>query len=308
MPGFQPRPSCYSYHKLNDAQAPAKLQPVLEDSCVLRMQNSNRLIDPNWRLLTHTLTVQTNAGYKKCDKALPQQTTAHDLIHAYYTCFVRMLKQSHAKTNAKEFFLVLEDDFSVVPSFLSHAAEVVRFIQQNSANIVLYNLGPHVQYGPYLFEPVAPNHPKAWFQSTAHAVLYHRTYLQAFVQYVETYHSRFFKMTHGDEFHIVVDYGKNANILGSHVSMHSYKLPLVIQLFPHTKNFESWPLIGKLWHKAFVRPFNLHKNKGKTNYANYTCSYKAGQLFFGAITVVGILIVLAILIVLVRIVFASMWQ
>ena len=257
---FKPADNCYTTTSVHDSSAPALLQSILSGACVLTMKATDRVISPTWKWITHTLTIQKNKGFKDCKKDLPKNISSMDLIHAYYTCFRDHLNNQCLTTEQPEcrFFLVFEDDFTVASDFSKHAHSILNFLQNNHANVAIYNLGPIVRFGLNSFDT---QHPRSFLQGTSHAVLYHPSYIKTFIEYIENYHTQsVLRMKHVDSFHTILSYGKS-NLLKNRY-LYSFYTPVVYQLFPKTKNMKNWSFLSKLYYEVFIKPSGLHKDMG----------------------------------------------
>lgn len=240
------------------------------DCCyVLTMENSKRK-DKYMRQLDlfcpHSLVkIQTNEGFKKCNKILREQTVAMDILDAYYHVFL------DAKHNQYNHILVFEDDF-----FFDESKFDIKDIQNinnfiKNINPDIYNLGPIVHYShSYIFDS---KHFISVLQATAHSVIYSRKYRSEFMNAYEKN-----KITDGAD-----------GMFFNHFKFRKfcYWKPICFQLMEKTES-------RKAWNNILV-DFLLLLTKLDKSHKNYTITYHI--LVVAPIVIYALLIFLVVYII-----------
>jgi hypothetical protein len=160
-----------------------------------------------------------NKGYTKCNKNLPQQLPAVDLIDAFLTIF------KDAKEKKYDNILILEDDFFYDENIKNKKIqdEINTFLNMNKHKEFMYYLGCI----PYLQLPLS-THNRLLLSTGTHACIYSNPLYEKILN--KDVYSCFSHLLTPDW-----DYYCNRYVI-----RYTYYKPLCYQLFPDTKNSKEW--------------------------------------------------------------------
>ena len=201
-----------------------------------------------------------NPGYKKMAKELPQQSPAHDLVHAYKHVF------KDAREKGYDRVLVLEDDFMFRKDLKSSdVAQVNSYLEAHTNRRMMYQLGCipglMVPVGGSTFLTVAcGTHACVYTQKLRDHVLEHKGYIRDW-DFFMTFHSLRF----------------------------AYSIPLCYQLYPATDNSDHWmPLLGYTsFLKRLIQLVGLDK---RAEPAFSICYWGAKMNFYLMIALVALVV------------------
>lgn len=163
--------------------------------------------------ITSRVVYQYNRGYKKCRKNLREQKPNYDLEHALKHAFTDALKRGYDR------ILVLEDDCEFDDRIRNPKIieDVCGFLKSNNPDI--YTLGSVL---PVVNPLTFSNHQRLLLNSSSHAILYNRKYMEWLIN--------------NDCIFGHVDFETNR-----HWSKFTYKIPLAYQKVVPTENTaEGW--------------------------------------------------------------------
>lgn len=242
------------YHISLDCEESEPYLPSVECAVVLTMADSTRMRNPTFdevRKLCRRTYVQTNQGYGKCPKEDWVTSSNTDLIHAY-------------KNVCKHFrniggnILIVEDDAQLMSNATrTDFDEVDRFLLTGTYD--LYTLG-----SMGVMRPIRNGHSR----------IKRATFTQAIVW---TPWARE-KLLHIDLFtHIDRDFVSKQNTV-------TYKIPLVVQLFPGTENRRQWCTFCSPANRGIesvlqrIHLVLLYGLSMDTSTTHWTTAYRVGKL------------------------------
>jgi len=214
--------SCYNFELIELDEG--YLDDSVDATYIIHLEgNKERLQNIHLQLHKYHVTklnyIVVNKGYKKCDKDLPQQVPAVDLIDAFLTVF------KDAKEKKYNNILVLEDDFfydKCIKDPKIHN-EINTFLNKNKDKEVMYYLGCI----PYLQIPLS-THNRLLLSTGTHACIYTKPLYEKILK--DDIYSHFSSLMNPDW-----DYYCNRYIV-----RYTYYTPLCYQLFPNTQNSKHW--------------------------------------------------------------------
>lgn len=167
---------------------------------------------------TRNIYLQWNYGFRNCKKYLAKQKTDSDLSDAYMIAF------SHAIQHNYDRILILEDDFVVNGITNTDRKNIYDFLEIYNPEIL--TLGSLIQKSSdkyFLNNNFLQIHNK----NGTHAMIYNKDTINKL--YIKLYNET-----------VDID-----NLTNNICKIYSYKLPLIIQLFPKTENRSNWPFKNK---------------------------------------------------------------
>jgi transcriptional regulator of met regulon len=179
------------------------------------------------------ILIQYNKGYKKSVKKLKEQTTANDINDAFYHAF------KNAYNNNYQNIIIFEDDFFFDDTINQNIVDSIgNHITTNEYD--LYHLGAPV----HLTLPTFGEHLRAYFITSAHCIIYHRKYMEYYINKYEK------------DLVITNDLVWNdINII-----KYIYHKPLCFQIFPETENRKSWGnAVIPIWFNRLLKLDEKHK-------------------------------------------------
>jgi hypothetical protein len=185
---------------------------------------------------TNIVHIVFNKGFTKCNKSLPIQEPAFDLIDTVKYIFIDAKEKGYGN------ILILEDDFLFSKEILNstHLNNINNILREKKEETMLYSLGA-------LCWVILPynNHTHINILSTgSHAVIYTKSSRNDFLS----------KKTPN-----LYDLDIYQNIYWG-IKRYVYYKPLCYQLFPTTENSEKWPsFFGFNPIKIYIKYTNLDK-------------------------------------------------
>ncbi len=238
---------CYNVKKWSVSDTP--LFESFENSYILTMSTSTRLEQDESKdlsALCKNTFVQMNKGWKQCSKPPHITTAAYDLIDAYRNLFIHC-QDIHAP------ILVLEDDAIIMTRSKNHYESVDSFVKNKDFDV--YSLGSFGVVNPF-------------------NVGCHRRFLktigfsQAVIWSEKARSKALILMQNNDLMHIDV------HIMSQLRRKYTYRLPMVVQIFPETENQSNWCYLcnNNILEKVIVRVWvfilkmlQLHKKPDNWN-------------------------------------------
>ncbi len=162
---------------------------------------------------TRNIYLQWNYGFRNCSKHLTKQKTDSDLSDAYMIAF------SHAIQHNYERILILEDDFIVNGITDIDRKNVYDFLELYNPEILTLGSILMSSSDKYFLNN---NFLQIYNKAGTHAMIYNRNVFYKI--YIELYIKK-----------RCID-----SITNKINNIYSYKLPLIIQLFPKTENRDNW--------------------------------------------------------------------
>jgi hypothetical protein len=205
---------------------------------------------------TSIVYILHNKGYKKCPKEIVENTSVQDLNHSN----IRIFK--HAKDNAYNNILILEDDFIFSPKLKLqvHIDNINTFISNNASKPFIFQLGTVpialFPYNSYVYRTISIGN---------HAAIYSKEYRE--------------KMMNVDYMNkkLIWDWDILNNTYGSLLGKFAYYTPLCYQIFPMTDNRKNW---DNFFMSNFLGLLKIDTNhEPGTSYA-YIFAGIVGFLFF----------------------------
>lgn len=167
---------------------------------------------------TRNIYLQWNYGFRNCSKHLAKQQTDSDLSDAYMIAF------SHAIQHNYERILILEDDFVVNGITNMDKKNIYDFLEIYNPEIL--TLGSVILKSSDKYY-LNNNFLQIHYKNGTHAMIYNKDTINKL--YIKLYNEK-----------IDID-----NLTNKLYKIYSYKLPLIIQLFPKTENRSNWPFKNK---------------------------------------------------------------
>jgi hypothetical protein len=164
---------------------------------------------------TRNIYLQWNYGFKNCRKHLAKQQTDSDLSDAYMIAFNDAIQHNYKR------ILILEDDFVVNGITNTDRKNVYDFLEIYNPEILTLGSVILKSYDKYYLNN---NFLQIRGKMGTHAMIYNK----------DTIHELYIKLFNEK---IDIDLFTTRNI-----KIYSYKLPLIIQLFPKTENRNNWDL------------------------------------------------------------------
>ena len=162
---------------------------------------------------TRNIYLQWNYGFKNCNKHLVKQYTISDLSDAYMIAF------SHAIQHNYNRILILEDDFIVNGITNTDRKNIYDFLEIYNPEIL--TLGSIIMESTDKYF-LNNNFLQIYNKAGTHAMIYNKNVFYKI--YIELYINK-----------RCID-----RITNKIKNIYSYKLPLIIQLFPKTDNRDNW--------------------------------------------------------------------
>ena len=207
--------ACYYYKKIKSTDNP--ILSNVDATFILCMENSNRFkTDPFLINLSKETIIQYNKGFKKCNKSEHIKLSNNDIIHAYYTLF--------NNTKNYENIIILEEDAEVYNYDISHYKKIDDYIKNNRFNALTFaTFGAFKKLNEdfYTVDTV---------QCGAQANIFSKNYRTYLIDKIEK---------NNFNGHMDVDYLNNNKVI-------SYKIPLIIQLWPETENSKNWGFLQRI--------------------------------------------------------------
>jgi len=166
---------------------------------------------------TEKVYILYNKGYKKSIKKKHIDTTAKDLIDAYYTIFLDSREKKYNN------ILILEDDFIFDEKIknIEHHTSIDKFIK-NKNSIFIYYLGAITWLQIYFNQP----HNRLLLSSGCHACIYSKKCIDYFLDNIEQ--------------NSINDWDVYLNFNFNFINRFKYNTPLCYQTFPETENSKNW--------------------------------------------------------------------
>jgi hypothetical protein len=178
---------------------------------------------------TRNIYLQWNYGFKKCNKHLTKQKTDSDLSDAYMIAFSDAFQHNYNR------ILILEDDFVVNVITNVDKKNVYDFLEIYNPQIL--TLGSVITKSSDKYY-LNNNFLQIYHKNGTHAMIYNKYII-----------NKLYKQLYNN----ILDIDKlTCNITNNTLKIYSYKLPLIIQLFPKTENRSNW-----------------HSNKFKQFFSNF---------------------------------------
>jgi hypothetical protein len=214
---------------------------------------------------TRNIYLQWNYGFRNCSKHLTKQKTDSDLSDAYMIAF------SHAIQHNYNRILILEDDFVVNEITDIDRKNIYDFLEIYNPEILTLGSVILKSYDKYFLNN---NFLQINDKMGTHAMIYNKDTINKL--YIKLYNEK-----------IDIDLFTNRII-----KIYSYKLPLIIQLFPKTENRNNWDLniFQRLMNDIFIWLFGLDNEKRYKNAykllhdIHFKKNYKIIKKIFNAIS------------------------
>lgn len=205
---------------------------------------------------TNLVYIVFNKGYKNCQKVLPSQLPAFDLVDTFLYIF------QHANENGFKNILVLEDDFIFASEIKqdNHLNNINEFLIQKQNEKMMYFLGCLL----WLQLPYNSHTGINLLSSGTHAVIY-------------SYQAREYMLK--KKIIPIFDWDIYNNCLTS-ITRYVYHKPLCYQLFPETDNSKNWPSLFQFNPVKLYIKYNHLDVRLENGYSNaYKYSKIIGYLF-----------------------------
>jgi GR25 family glycosyltransferase involved in LPS biosynthesis len=234
----------------------AMFQSSVDATYIIHLEGNGRLPSIEKQLVqyqpSNLVYIAFNKGYKNCQKKLPYQLPAYDLVDTFLYIF------QHANENGFKNILVLEDDFIFSPEIRQdiHLNNINNFLIDKQDDTMMYFLGCLLWLQlPY------NNHTSINLLSTGtHGVIY------SFKAREYMLRKKIIPIFDWDIY----------NIFFTNIRRYVYYKPLCYQLFPETENSNNWPsLFGFHPIKLYIK-YNHLDIKVDNGYSN---AYKYSKIF-----------------------------
>lgn len=199
------------------------LDATVDATYILHLEGNGRMPNIERQLRdihpTRTLHILHNAGYKKCQKQLKQQSSVYDLMDGMITIMRHAIEQGYST------ILLLEDDFIFSSALLEKKtiADVNTFLQQHAKEDMIYQLGAI----PIIRVPYRDTTNRS-LGGGAHANVYSKSAIERLIAEYDADKIQ----GHIDLHHIVTS-------MKTH-GLYMYHKPLVYQTMPMTENRKEW--------------------------------------------------------------------
>ena len=203
--------TCYSYKILNTTTTP--IFKNVDVVLILTMEGSNRFKnDPFLLNLAKKTIIQYNKGFRKCTKPSTIISSKYDLVHAYYTAFEYLKEYNNV--------IILEDDALVINKNPLIYNKIDKFI--NTQDFDIFTFGSSGRFS---------NYNKDFFKISSFFVA-----SQAIIysQKARTKLTKDISSSNFNKGQIDITYVTRLD------KIFTYKYPLIVQLFPITKNQNTW--------------------------------------------------------------------
>jgi len=167
---------------------------------------------------TRNIYLQWNYGFKNCSKHLAKQKTDSDLSDAYMIAFNDAIQHNYER------ILILEDDFVVNGITDKDRKNIYDFLEIYNPEILTLGSLILKSYDKYYLNN---NFLQIYKKNGTHAIIYNKDTINKL--YIKLFNEK-----------IDID-----NLTNKLYKIYSYKLPLIIQLFPKTENRSNWPFKNK---------------------------------------------------------------
>jgi hypothetical protein len=263
------------------------LDNFVDATYIITLEGSNRQKNIEYQLSkyipTEKIYIAYNKGFKNCNKILPKQISAYDLIDANLNILDHSLKNNFNN------ILILEDDFIFNDNINNKNIinNIELFFEKNKSNTFYFNLGPTtILFYPNIniFNPIF----KGIYCGTSHSIIFNKN-IQ--IDILKKYESNkyFEKYLHWDTF------------IFSNYDNYFYKYPLCYQIFPITENQQYWFSDDKnsylnIYLGKLIIFFNKILSLNKTPEPGYTILYNISFFINYSIFILIIFIIIYYLI------------
>jgi hypothetical protein len=167
----------------------------------------------------HTVKIQTNQGFRTCEKVLFDYNTWQDINDSLRSVFVDALN------NKYETIIVFEDDFEFDANnqFMSEDIKNINKFLSDRSTYDVYNIGSLISVRKPLQEP--KNHVETYTFCPSHSVIYTSKYM---LEYIKDY-------TTGK-----INTSCDTYWSKSKIRLFAYYKPICFQYFPSTENQKEW--------------------------------------------------------------------
>ena len=203
---------CYSYKVINNSETP--ILKNVDVVLILAMEGSTRFKEDPFllNLAKQTLT-QYNKGFRNCNKPPTIISSKQDIVHAYYSAFEYLKEYNNV--------IILEDDALVINKDPLIYEKIDNFIATTNFNIFTFgSFGPLSKYNEDFLKM------DSCYFGAAQAIIYSREARSKLIEDISS--------SHFNKGHMDITY------IGALTNKFTYKYPLIVQLFPKTKNQNTW--------------------------------------------------------------------